>query len=239
MNEDDKNRENLNRPHDENQPDHTQNGADWWKEHLYGKEKPAEDPNQQYWNGFTDYGRRKTGDPDYGPIPEEYESNPMSRTAFVCGIISVICIFLSMLFPGASFVVGALGILFALLSKRKKFCRQAKTAIVMCSIGMASFALMFLISTAVLVSTGTWDFMMDKIRTMDVNDPNAAAELQQEILDELVRRMGLTVNSDGSITSIGEAGSLENAGQTVIGAAGDQAEGSEWLENSGKEETVL
>ena len=26
MNEDDKNRENLNRPHDENQPDHTQNG---------------------------------------------------------------------------------------------------------------------------------------------------------------------------------------------------------------------
>lgn len=193
-------------------------GADWWKEHLYGKEKPQEDPNQQYWNGFTDYGMRKTGDPDYGPIPEEYESNPMSRTAFTCGVISVICVFLSVLFPGASFVVGALGILFALLSKRKKLCRQAKTAIVMCSVGMVSFAIMFLISTALLVSTGTWDFMMEKIRGMDVNDPNAAAELQQEILDELVNRMGLTVDS----------GDQNAAKDSVTG----------WAESSGKEGTI-
>ena len=79
MNEEDNKREDLNRPSDGDQPDDASNGVDWWKEHLYGKEKPKEDPNQQYWNGFADYGRRKTGDPDYGPIPEEYESNPRQR----------------------------------------------------------------------------------------------------------------------------------------------------------------
>ena len=114
--------------------------------------------------------------------------------------------------------MGALGILLALLSKRKKLCRQAKTAIVMCSVGMASFAIMFLISTALLVSTGTWDFMMEKIRGMDVNDPNAAAELQQEILDELVNRMGLTVDS----------GDQNAAKDSVTG----------WAESSGKEGTI-
>ncbi len=154
----------------------------------------AEAPGrQEYWNGIRDFGRGHLGEPNYGPIPEEYRMNGMSKAAFICGILSLVTI----LFNGSLFF-GALGILFAFLSRKKKFSRQARTALWLSAAGIFAFALMIIYSVATLVSSGIWGKMVDMVRNMDPNNPNAVAEIQQEILDEILEHYGMQYPSSST-----------------------------------------
>ncbi len=139
--------------------------------------------DQEYWSGLRDYGHATSGDPNYGPIPEEYRMNGMSKAAFFCGLLSLFTIFF-----GFSWFFGALGILFALLSRRKKLGRQARIALWMSGIGLGAFLIAVVSSVSLLVRLGIWDSMMQKIDHLDPNDPAAVLEMREELLDELLRK---------------------------------------------------
>ena len=140
---------------------------------------------QEYWASLRDHGRGVSGDPNYGPIPEEFVSNGMSKAAFVFGIASLISIF----FNGSLFF-GSLGILFAFLSRKNKFSRQARIGLWMSVVGVTTFLLMLIISISILVSTGAWNKMMDIVRNQDPNQPVSVSEIQQELMDEVLAGYG-------------------------------------------------
>ena len=140
---------------------------------------------QEYWAGLRDHGRGVSGDPNYGPIPEEFVSNGMSKAAFVFGIASLV----SILFNGSLFF-GSLGILFALLSRKNKFSRQARIGLWMSVAGVTTFLLMLIISISILVSTGAWNKMMDIVKNQDPNQPVSVSEIQQELMDEVLAGYG-------------------------------------------------
>ena len=140
---------------------------------------------QEYWASLRDHGRGVSGDPNYGPIPEEFVSNGMSKAAFVFGIASLV----SILFNGSLFF-GSLGILFALLSRKNKFSRQARIGLWMSVAGVTTFLLMLIISISILVSTGAWNKMMDIVKNQDPNQPVSVSEIQQELMDEVLAGYG-------------------------------------------------
>ena len=45
---------------------------DYWKQ--LNEEQEPDTGQEQYWNGMDDKGFRRHNDPNYGPIPEEYQS---------------------------------------------------------------------------------------------------------------------------------------------------------------------
>ena len=140
---------------------------------------------QEYWASLRDHGRGVSGDPNYGPIPEEFVSNGMSKAAFVFGIASLV----SILFNGSLFF-GSLGILFAFLSRKNKFSRQARIGLWMSVAGVTTFLLMLIISISILVSTGAWNKMMDIVKNQDPNQPVSVSEIQQELMDEVLAGYG-------------------------------------------------
>ena len=150
------------------------------------KEKEQDFGSQEYWNGLQDYGRATGGDPNYGPIPEEYRMNGMSKAAFACGIASLFTIFI-----GGSWFFGSLGILFAFLSRGKKFSRQAKLSLWMSAAGLGAFLIALLLSVFMLISSGLWDTMMQKMQGTDLSDPAAVETVRQELLDEILKRYGV------------------------------------------------
>lgn len=156
-------------------------------------EEESDYASQEYWNGLGDFGRGKSGDPNYGPIPEEYRMNGMSKAAFVCGILSIITIYF-----GFSLFFGALGVLFALLSRRERMGRQAKIALVMSGAGILAFVVSFAVTLSMLISSGIMGRMMERVRTMDLSDPEAVTILEQELLDEILGSYG--VQSSGTRT---------------------------------------
>lgn len=167
--------------------------------------------NDEYWNGFGDFGRGHPDDPSYGEIPEEYRSNGMSKAALICGGLSL----LSLLFGGAPFF-GGLGLLFAFLSRKNRMSRQARTGAVLSSVSLAVFGIMVAISFYTLVSTGVWDHMMEEIREMDPNDPDAVSRIQQDVLQELQRRLLEDQLHLGS--------GLQDSGQSSVGRIFEDAE---------------
>ncbi len=207
---------------DGNRDDRSDEGFDaksYWKK-LNGEPVEEESPQEEYWNSMTDYGKGHSGDPDYGPVPEEYRSTGMSKASLACGIISVF----SILF-GTSVIFGGFGLLFALLSRRKKFSKQARTGAILSTIGIVIFGIMLAIAVTTLVSTGVWDHMMTQIREMDPDDPDAVARIQQNVLDELQRKLlaeyyGIGGTGGGAETA-GDAGAAGIAGTAgEAGAAG-------------------
>ena len=149
-------------------------------------EEAADYGKQEYWNGLRDYGRGTAGDPNYGPIPEEYRMNGMSKAAFFCGLTSLFTIFF-----GFSWFFGALAILFALLSRGKKLGRQARIGLWTGIAGLGAFVIAFTLSIIMLVSSGLWDKMIEKMRRLDLSDPAAVETLQTEMLDEILKTYGV------------------------------------------------
>lgn len=142
--------------------------------------------NEEYWKSMSDFGRGRNDDPDYGPIPEEYLSTGMSKAALICGLLSLVCLLFNYL---GVVLFGSLGVLFALLSRRSKMSRQARTGMTLSIAGLILFGAVTAFSFYTLKSTGVWDYMMKEIREMDPNDPYAAGHLQQDILSELQKRL--------------------------------------------------
>lgn len=159
----------------------------YWREQT-GKtaENTDESGIQDYWVSLSEHGKGRPGDPDYGPVPEEFRSNGMSKAAFICGILALASLLLN-LFGGVFF--GALGILFALLSRKQKMSRQAKAGAVMAGAAVVIFSVLVAVSFYALISTGVWNTMIREIREMDPNDPDAVGKVQRDILEELQEKL--------------------------------------------------
>ena len=162
--------------------------ADYWRRLEREKNAEREETDyarQEYWNGFQDHGHGVSGDPNYGPIPEEYASNGMSKIAFLCGIASLF----SILFGGSLFF-GAFGVLFAFLSRKNRFGRQARIALWMSCAGIIAFIVAMAVSLSMLISSGLMDKLIDRVKNADPNDPTAITEIQQELMEDLLKRYG-------------------------------------------------
>lgn len=118
------------------------------------------------------------------------QPNFMSHLAFLCGIIALIGIFFNLSLP-----LGALAVIFALLSRDKKLSREAKHGLVMGLTGIAVTAITILVSVAVLVSSGLFGKYVKKIRDIDPSNPNAITQIQNDLVKDLEKYYGLDSSS--------------------------------------------
>lgn len=117
-------------------------------------------------------------------------SNFMSHLAFLCGIVALIGIFFNLSLP-----IGALAVIFALLSRDKKLSREAKHGLVMGLTGIAVTAITILVSVAVLVSSGLFGKYVKKIRHIDPSNPNSITRIQNDLVKDLEKYYGLDSSS--------------------------------------------
>ena len=214
----------------ENPNEPTFDAQKYWRE-LNGTDNGDSHTDQEeYWTSFRDHGSGHPGEPGYGEIPEEYRVSGLTRAALIFGIVSLVAVFFGMSVPFA-----AIAITLALLSKRKKFSRQAKTAIGLASAGILAFAISMGLSLWLLISTGVWDVMMDGIRNMDPNDPYAISTLQEEILSELQNRLygGLGIGDSSAETTVGAAEGDANAAADSTSDAGSSIAGADSAADAG------
>ena len=123
------------------------------------------------------------------PEPELYDDpspNAFSLAALVCGILALLSICI-----GGAIIPAALGILFALLSRKTRMCGQAKIGFFMSigSLALYVLALLFLIGTLAL--TGILGPLTEKALKTDFTDPASVTEFQEEtyrLLDSLMER---------------------------------------------------
>ncbi|MGX8703171.1 MAG: hypothetical protein ACSW8H_01830, partial [bacterium] len=123
------------------------------------------------------------------PEPELYDDpspNAFSLAALVCGILALLSICI-----GGAIIPAALGILFALLSRKTRMCGQAKIGFFMSigSLALYVLALLFLIGTLAL--TGILGPLTEKALKTDFTDPASVSEFQEEtyrLLDSLMER---------------------------------------------------
>ena len=123
------------------------------------------------------------------PEPELYDDpapNALSLAALVCGVLAILsfCV-------GGAIIPAALGVLFALLSRKKRMCGQAKIGFFLSlgSLAIYVLALLFLIGT--LAVTGILGPVTEKALKTDFTDPDSVAEFQEEtyrLLDSLLER---------------------------------------------------
>lgn len=118
------------------------------------------------------------------------QPNFMSHLALLCGIVALIGIFFNLSLP-----LGALTVIFALLSRDKKLSREAKHGLVMGLTGIAVTAITILVSVAVLVSSGLFGKYVKKIRNIDPSNPNAITQIQNDLVKDLEKYYGLDSSS--------------------------------------------
>lgn len=148
---------------------------------------------------------------------EEYgynKPNAMSAAALILGIAACVSICFYSAIP-----VGALGIIFALLSRREKMNTQARIGFGLSVSAIVIFAAVVSTALYILVSTGVWNSMMKKAASLDLSDPNAVAELQGEFQDELLAK--LTGKSPESASS---GGASSAAGDSVSEGISENAD---------------
>ncbi len=190
----------------------------YWKNMNRDDEGDGTSPPEEYWFSLSDHGRGHSGEPGYGPVPEEYRSTGMSKAAMVCGVVSL----LSVLF-GSSVFFGALGLTFAFLSRGRKMSRQARTGAILSGVGIGAFGVMLAVSLYLLVSTGVWDYMIAEISRTNPGDPQAVTEIQENVLQKLRESLlAEYYGEEAAENSGGTGGAPETAGNT--GATGDAPE---------------
>lgn len=123
------------------------------------------------------------------------QPNFMSHLALLCGIVALIGIFFNLSLP-----LGALTVIFALLSRDKKLSREAKHGLAMGLTGIAVTAITILVSVAVLVSSGLFGKYVKKIRNIDPSNPNAVAQIQNDLVKDLEKYYGLDSSSENGTT---------------------------------------
>lgn len=162
-----------------------EDGIDYWRRISHGDEpeKPEEKP-EEYWNTPDDYGFRPMNNPDYGPVPDQYQVNGMTKAALLCGIFSLVTVFF-----GYGFFFAGLGILFALLSRKSKMPKQAKLGLAMCiaSLGIFVFSLVTVIGT--LSAGHAWPYLMEQARATDFSDPASIRQFEGVIYDSFYRSL--------------------------------------------------
>ena len=123
------------------------------------------------------------------PEPELYDDpspSALSLAALICGILSLLSICV-----GGAIIPAALGILFALLSRKTRMCGQAKIGFFMSLGSLLLYALAILLLVGTLTVTGLLGPITEKALKTDFTDPASVAEFQEEtlrLLDSLMER---------------------------------------------------
>lgn len=110
--------------------------------------------------------------------------NAMAIAAFSCGAASLL-----MLCLGGSPVLGALGIIFALLSRTDKMSRPAQIGFGLSIGGLTIFTLSLIAAVSVLSATGTLSRIMTEAQGIDWNDPYAIQQFTYDIQDDYTQMM--------------------------------------------------
>lgn len=194
---------------------------------LRNRESEQTDPFDDPWRGsfLSPYSESPLGDfngtghyeqdPDrFDPeIRRNHEPNGMARAALICGI----CSLLGIIF-GTSIFLGGLGLIFALLSRRRRLSPMASVAIALNAAGIILSAAVIAVSAVTLVSTGVWDYAVKEAQVTDFSDADSVSEFETNVEKRLYS--ALTGQSAGSADSSSEsaASSSENEGSAAGGA---------------------
>lgn len=111
-------------------------------------------------------------------------SNTMAVLALGCGIVSV----MTFLF-GIGIIFAALGITFALLSRREHLSRRALQGLVFSGVSLGLFTASMLFITVTLQQIGMLDVMKDAYETVDFSDASSVAAFEDTIETELIIRL--------------------------------------------------
>ena len=66
--------------------------------------------------------------------------------------------------------------------------RQARIALWMSCAGIIAFIVAMAVSLSMLISSGLMDKLIDRVKNADPNDPTAITEIQQELMEDLLKR---------------------------------------------------
>ncbi len=195
-----------------------EDGISYWRRISQdGDEGGSDGKPEEYWNGPDDHGFRPPNHPDYGPVPEPYRVNGMTKAALACGILSL----LSILF-GYGMLFACLGILFALLSRGKVMAKQAKAGLAMCAVSLGIFAFSLIMVIGTLTAGGAWPALMEQASVTDFSDPVSVQEFESAILDSFYR----------SLMPAALRPSETESGQSSAGAAASGAESAPYAESA-------
>lgn len=149
---------------------------------------------------YDQYGRPLNEEPELYEYPTP---NALSLAAMICGILSIPLVCL-----GGAFIPAALGLLFALLSRKTRMCGQAKVGLVTSIVSLSIYVLALLASVVTLSLMGVLGPLTEKALSTDFTDPASVEQFQEELgtlldeklgrLDEASRRLLGGYNAEGN-----------------------------------------
>ncbi len=143
----------------------------------------------------------------------------MATLALVCGIVSV----MTFLF-GIGIIFAALGITFALLSRKQYLSRRAKQGIVFSGVSLGLFTATMLFIVVTLQSIGMFDVLREAYDQVDLSDAASVAEFETTIETELITRLyGEDALADYGLT----ADSEDSSSEADTASAGNDASASD------------
>lgn len=135
------------------------------------------DPNDYYPNhNVTNNGSETQGN---APTPPPYmpKSNGMAAASMTLGIASIVLLCCS----GAGFPVGALGIIFALLSRQdRRMNTQAKAGLGLSIGGIVLSLLTVIASFVILFASGTFTDMLNMMNRYDITTPSGLEDFLED-----------------------------------------------------------
>lgn len=136
----------------------------------------------EYWKQPNN-GPQNSWQPDRpDPVPQKPPVDQMAIASLVCGIASIV-----MVCCGGSTVLGAMGIIFALLSRKKKMEPQAKAGLLLSASGLVLYGIMLAMMLSMLYSTGTLAKIYSQSEKIDLGDPASVQEFVYEFQDDITQ----------------------------------------------------
>ncbi|MDO4477497.1 MAG: hypothetical protein Q4B73_00480 [Lachnospiraceae bacterium] len=111
-------------------------------------------------------------------------SEGLALVSVMFGVFSLIFMFF-----GGSFFFGAMGVIAALLSRRRLMATSAKIGLILSSIGLALSVAFMTFATWVLLSTGTWQKIQTDLDQIDYTSANAASDVMTIVQDDVYAMM--------------------------------------------------
>lgn len=209
---------------------------------LRNRESEQTDPFSDPWRSsfLSPYSESPFGDLDgtghyeqdpnrFDPeIRRNHEPNGMAKAALLCGI----CSLLGIIF-GTSIFLGGLGIIFALLSRRRKLSPMASVALALNAAGILLSAAVIAVSAVTLVTTGVWDYAVKEAQVTDFSDADSVSEFETNVENRLYN--ALTGQSDGSADSSSESSSSSDNAAIGADSSSESAGPSEGSADSSSE----
>jgi len=153
-------------------------------------------------NGGSDFGSGSPNGQEMPPVRPPYARNAMAIASFSCGVAGmfVICF-------GGSPILGALGIIFALLSRTDRLSPPAKIGLGLSIAGLILCTVSIVLSLFVLSSTGTLDKIVKEAESIDWSDQYAVQDFSYDIQDDIIQMLQDKMNQLPGYGSFGSSGS--------------------------------